>query len=154
MIKLQNKLQKIYHADYNLLIAQDLQQTHYQILPIIFLKEFIKLNVNNKHEKKKKKNKKNQTCGIKHRYYDSFLEYTKFKDDLTEFICLCWNKNYQQKFHKKLTEQFFNTYKFSNHDNNKFVFLLWKGVYPYEYMDDWKKLNETSIPNKKVFTVT
>ena len=58
MIKLQNKLQKIYHADYNLLIAQDLQQTHYQILPIIFLKEFIKLNVNNKHEKKRKKRKK------------------------------------------------------------------------------------------------
>ena len=31
---------------YNLLIAQGLWQAHYQILSIIFLKEFIKLNLN------------------------------------------------------------------------------------------------------------
>ena len=30
----------------NLLIAQDIWQAHYQILPIIFLKEFIELNIN------------------------------------------------------------------------------------------------------------
>ena len=40
------KLQKIYLIYYNLLIAQDLWQAHYQILSIIFLKEFIELNVN------------------------------------------------------------------------------------------------------------
>ena len=40
------KLQKIYLTYYNLLIAQDLWQAHYQILSIIFLKEFIELNVN------------------------------------------------------------------------------------------------------------
>ena len=40
------KLQKIDLIYYNLLIAQDLLETHYQILPIIFLKEFIELNVN------------------------------------------------------------------------------------------------------------
>ena len=40
------KLQKIYLTYYNLLIVQDLWQAHYQILSIIFLKEFIKLNVN------------------------------------------------------------------------------------------------------------
>ena len=40
------KLQKVYLAGYNLLIAQDLWQAPYQILSIIFLKEFIKLNVN------------------------------------------------------------------------------------------------------------
>ena len=43
---MEKKLQKIYLAYYNLLIAQDLWQAHYQILSIIFLKEFIKLNVN------------------------------------------------------------------------------------------------------------
>ena len=32
--------------NYNLLIAQDLWQAHYQILSIIFLKEFIELNLN------------------------------------------------------------------------------------------------------------
>ena len=34
------KIQKIYLTNYNLLIAQDLWQAHYQILLIIFLKEF------------------------------------------------------------------------------------------------------------------
>ena len=36
----------MYLTDYSLLIAQDLWQAHYQIWPIIFLKKFIKLNVN------------------------------------------------------------------------------------------------------------
>ena len=44
--KMEKKLQKIYLTHYNLLIAQDLWQTYYQILPIIFPKEFIELNVN------------------------------------------------------------------------------------------------------------
>ena len=43
---MESKLQKIDLIYYNLLIAQDLLETHYQILPIIFLKEFIELNVN------------------------------------------------------------------------------------------------------------
>ena len=34
---------------------------------------------------------------------------------------------------------------------NKFVSLLRKGVYPYEYIDSWKKFNETALPNKKAF---
>ena len=61
------------------------------------------------------------------------------------------NKNCQIKFDEKLKERFFNTYKFSNHDNNKFILLLQKGVYPYEYMDDWEKFNETSLPEKEDF---
>ena len=51
---------------------------------------------------------------------------------------------------KKLKEQFFNTYKFSNHNNYKFILLLRKGVYPYEYMDDWEKSNKT-LPEKEDF---
>ena len=45
-MKMEKKLQKIFLIYYNLLKAQDLQQTHYQILSITFLKEFIELNVN------------------------------------------------------------------------------------------------------------
>ena len=37
---------------------------------------------------------------------------------------------------KSLIKRFFNTYKFPNHFNNKFILLLLKGVYPCEYMDD------------------
>ena len=42
----------------------------------------------------------------------------------------------------------FSQPKFFNSNNNKFIFLLQKGVYPYEYLDDWEKLNETSLPEK------
>ena len=34
------------------------------------------------------------------------------------------NKNCQIKLDEKLKERFFNTYKFSKHDNNKFILLL------------------------------
>ena len=41
-----------------------------------------------------------------------------------------------------------NTYKFSNHDDNKFISLLQKGV---EYIDDWEKFDETWLPEKENF---
>ena len=34
---------------------------------------------------------------------------------------------------------------------NKFVLLLRKGDYPYEYMDAWEKFNELSVPSKEDF---
>ena len=43
---MEKNLQKIYLTYYSLFIAQDLRQAHYQILSIIFLKEFMELNVN------------------------------------------------------------------------------------------------------------
>ena len=43
---MEKKLQKIYLTYYNVLIAQDLRQAHYEILSIILLKYLIKLNVN------------------------------------------------------------------------------------------------------------
>ena len=44
---------------------------------------------------------------------------------------------------KELIEKFPSAYKFCNRDLNKFVLLLRKGVYPYEYMDSWEKFSET-----------
>ena len=41
--------------------------------------------------------KKCGTCGIKYQHCNSFFENTNFKYDLIEFICLCYNKKYQQK---------------------------------------------------------
>ena len=43
---MEQKLQKIYLTYCSLLIVQDLWQVYYQIMSIIFLKEFIELNVN------------------------------------------------------------------------------------------------------------
>ena len=43
---MEKKLQKVCLVDYKLLLAKDFWQVHYQILLIISLKKFIKLNVN------------------------------------------------------------------------------------------------------------
>ena len=38
-----------------------------------------------------------ETCGIKYKDCDCFLEYTIFKDNLIKYTRLCCNKNYQKK---------------------------------------------------------
>ena len=72
--------------------------------------------------------KKYETCGIKYKYCDCFLEDTNFNDDLLEYKCLVCNKNCQIKFDEKLKERIFNTYKICNYDNNMYILLLQKGV--------------------------
>ena len=47
--------------------------------------------------------------------------------------------------------KFSNTYKFCNNDISKLILLLKKGVYPYEYMNSWKRFDEASLPYKKAF---
>ena len=41
--------------------------------------------------------KKCETCRIRCKYCNCFLEYTNFKHDLMEYKCLCCDKNHQQK---------------------------------------------------------
>ena len=48
---------------------------------------------------------------------------------------------------RSFQKKFPNTYQLCNNDINKFIFLLRKGVYPYEYMDICEKVNETTLPN-------
>ena len=61
----------------------------------------------------------------------------------------CNNKSY--KLADALKEKFPNTYRFCNKDNNKFILSLRKGVYPYEYMDNFERFNETSLSPSKSF---
>ena len=61
------------------------------------------------------------------------------------------NKDYSSKLDEKLKKRLKNTFKFSNNDINKFILLLRKGVYPYEYIDEWEKFNETTLLEKKEF---
>ena len=81
----------------------------------------------------------------------SDLSYLKVIDEALIFRCFNCKKNYEKEINKELIERFASTYKFCNNDLNKFVMLLRKGVYPYEYMDGWDKFNETSIPNKESY---
>ena len=50
-----------------------------------------------------------------------------------------------------LIEKFYNTYQLCNKDLNKFALLLRKGVYPYEYMDSWKRFKGESLSDKEYF---
>ena len=53
-----------------------------------------------------------------------------------------------------LIKRFYNIYQLSKDDISKFKLLLRKGVYPYEYMDSWKRFNETELSSKDEFYST
>ena len=56
-----------------------------------------------------------------------------------------------KKLIEGLIKKFPSVYQFCNDDLNRFILLLRKGVYPYEYMDIWEKFDETTLPSKEVF---
>ena len=75
----------------------------------------------------------------------------KTKDEKLIFRCFSCKKNYEKDFNKELIERFANIYEFCNGDLNKFILLLRKGVYPYEYIDNWERSDETALPDKESF---
>ena len=77
-------------------------------------------------------------------------DYMTTKDEQLIFRCLRCKKNYEKNFNKELIQRFANTYEFCNGDLNKFILSLRKGVYPYEYMDNWQRFDET-LPDKEAF---
>ena len=70
-----------------------------------------------------------------------------------KLILKCFNcKTYYEKdFNKELIKRFASTYESCNKNLNKFILLLRKGVYPYEYMNNWERFGEMSLPNKESF---
>ena len=40
---------------------------------------------------------------------------------------------------------------FEDYNESQYKLLIRKGIYPYEYMDDWDKFKETVLPPKEVF---
>ena len=82
---------------------------------------------------------------------ESCLDYIKTKNEKLILKCFNCEQYYKKKFNKELIKRFASTFEFCNKDLNKFILLLRKGVYPYEYMDNWERFNETSLPNKESF---
>ena len=81
----------------------------------------------------------------------SCLDYLTTKDEQLIFRCFRCKKNYEKNFNKELIQRFTNTYEFCNGDLNKFILLLRKCIYPYEYMDSWQRFDEISLPDKEAF---
>ena len=46
-----------------------------------------------------------------------------------------------------LVQKFPNTYQLVNGNTKKFILLFKKGIYPYEYMNNWNRYNETELPS-------
>ena len=91
---------------------------------------------------------------------NSCLDYIKIKNEKLLLKCFNCNTYYKNKFNKDLMKKFKNTYSFCNSDTtgsssseriNKFMLLLRKDVYRYEYLDNWERFNETSLPSKESF---
>ena len=91
----------------------------------------------------------------------SNLDYVRITKN-KKLLLKCFNCNiyYKKRFNNDLIEKFLNTYSFCNNDmtepssserNNRFVLLLRKRVYPYEYMDSWERFSEISLPSKNDF---
>ena len=81
----------------------------------------------------------------------SCLDYIKTKNEKLILKCFNCKSYYEKDFNKELIKRFASTYEFCNGNLNKFVLLLRKGVYPYEYRNNWERYEETSLPNKESF---
>ena len=65
-------------------------------------------------------------------------------DDNIYTRCKSCTKRSKQSI-QSLIEKFPNTYQLTNGDIKKFILLLKKGVYPYEYMNNYDKFNDTEL---------
>ena len=113
-------------------MALDLCRLHYQVSLIIYLKFTVK------------------SVEIKIANLNVILLGLKIINYITNATNV---KKRQLKPISELIKKFPNIYQFSNRDINKFVSLLRKGVYPYEYMGSRERFAEHHYQTKKLFTV-
>ena len=76
----------------------------------------------------------------------SVCNFTGLKNNKLNYECKECKKRWLKPVNG-LIKNFPNIHQFCNGDINKFVLLLRKGVYPYEYMDSWETFDEISLPD-------
>ena len=77
-------------------------------------------------------------------------EFIGFKNGRLNYKCKECKKSYSKLTNESI-KNFPTLYKVCNSDLNKFFLLLRKGAYPYEDMDSWEKIEETTVPAKEAF---
>ena len=82
---------------------------------------------------------------------ESNLCFVNATNNSMTFECIECKKEYNKDISIKLKERFSNVFYFCGNDMNKFISLLRKGIYPYEYMDDWSRFEEKELPDKESF---
>ena len=99
-------------------------------------------------------NKKECKACIKRKNIKSECDFIGFKNNILRYKCKECKKIWLKPINgliNGLIKKFPSVYQFCKVDLNKFVLLLRKNVYPYEYMDSWERFDETSLPDKKAF---
>ena len=77
-------------------------------------------------------------------------EFIGFKNGRLNYKCKECNASYTKLANESM-KNFPALYKFCNGDLNKFYLLLRKRIYPYEYIDSWKRFHEKTIPPEEAF---
>ena len=107
-------------------------------------------NDNDNDEANDKANDKAKTITYRIKFIDSYRFMQRSLSTLTDNLSEINNKNLEIS-NDTLIKKFHNTYQLCDNDFDKFNLLLRKGVYPYEYMDEWEKFNESKLPDKELF---
>ena len=73
-------------------------------------------------------------------YQTLLIIYLKDCISCLDYITIKDEQNYEKDINKELIKIFANIYEFCNEDINKFILLLGKVVYRYEYMDSFDEI--------------
>ena len=82
---------------------------------------------------------------------ESCLDYISAKNNWLIFKCIECSKKHEKRFDKDLIERFVSICAFCDGDINKFILLLRKEIYPYEYIDSWERFDEQLLADKEAF---
>ena len=85
-------------------------------------------------------------CMERHKIISQY-QYIKHKNNKLIYKCKQCDKLYSKPI-SVLSKKFPSIH---NKNLDKFLLLLRKGVYPYEYMDSWERFNETMLPTEESF---